>query len=100
MFQGNRYVTRGVVDRVPVNVQRFLWSLVDNLIERHEVEIDYLQVFELKQAASGGQQIVHKQEVPEYYSAYQFDNVEKPLTIKLYALDDGQYCTLLLPSER
>jgi hypothetical protein len=100
VFQGKRYVTRGVIAKVPIGVQGFLWSLVDNLAARHEVEINYLQVFELGQAENGSQQIIHKQEVPEYHAVYQFDKVENPLNVKLYAIDDGCYCTMLLPSER
>ena len=100
MFQGKRYVTRGVIDRVPSGVQDFLWNLVDNLVARHEIEIDYLQVFELGQTENGSQQIIHKQEVSEYSAVYQFGKVENPLSIKLYAIDDGGTCTMLLPSER
>ena len=100
MFQSKRYVTRGVIDRVPSAVQDFLWNLVDNLVARNEVEIDYLQVFELGQAENGSQQIIHKQEVPEYHAVYQFGKVENPLNIKVYVIDDGGICTMLLPSER
>ena len=45
MFQGKRLITRGVADTIPLEIQMFLWSLLDELIAM-SVEVDYLQVFE------------------------------------------------------
>jgi hypothetical protein len=100
MFNSKKYVTSGVSDRVPIHVQRFIWSLVENLAAQDKVKIDYLQIFELKKLGNGGQQIIHKQKAPSYWAQYKFDKVEKPINVKLYAIDDGDHCTLLLPSER
>ena len=100
MFHGKRFATRGVIDNVPVGVQMFLWSLLDNLAAKRIVELDYLQVFELLPIDGGGQKIIHHQEVPEYKAVYQFDKVVSPLNIKLYVIDDECYCTMLLPEER
>ena len=100
MFQGQRFVTRGVLNSVPIGIQAFLWSLIDNLVSQHQVELDYLQVFELKSANGNGQKIIHRQEVPAYWAEYVFDNVKKPLIVKLYVIDDGTYCTMCLPEER
>jgi hypothetical protein len=99
MFQGKRFVTRGVADNIPLEVQVFLWSLLDNLIAKMVVEIDYLQVFEFS-GEGGGQKIIHSQEVPEYQVVYQFNNSVSLLKSKLYVIDDGEYCTMLLPEER
>lgn len=76
----------------------FLWSLIDNLAAKRTVEPDYLQVFELY-GDVGKQQIIHSQEVPEYHAEYVFDNVLIPLNIKIYAIDDQRYSTMLLPEE-
>jgi len=76
----------------------FLWSLLDNLIAKKVVEVDYLQVFELSGEGSS-QKIVHRQEVPEYQAVYQFDNVVNPLNSKLYAIDNSTYATMLLCNE-
>lgn len=100
MFNGERYVTREVLERVPVGVQKFLWNLIDNLIAQGKVEPDYLQIFELSAADGKGQRIVHRQEVPEYQVVYQFDKIAKPINIKLYVIDDEAYSTMLLPEER
>lgn len=99
MFSGPRYVTRGVIEAVPLGVQLFLWSLVDALVADPAIEVDYLQVFELE-AAVKGQCIIHRQEVPAYRAEYTFEKVEKPLAIKIYVIDDGEYAVMLLPEER
>jgi len=98
MFQGKRFVTRGVADTIPLEVQMFLWSLLDGLIAKRAVELDYLQVFELS-AEGGKQKIIHSQEVPEYQVVHQFDNVANPLNSKLYAIDNSTYVTMLLCHE-
>ena len=98
MFQGRRFVTRGVADTIPQEVQMFLWSLLDSLIAKRTVELDYLQVFELV-GARGQQTIIHRQEMPDYQAVYQFDNVVSPLNSKLYVIDDSAYATMLLCQE-
>lgn len=100
MFDGARYVTRGVVHVVPVAIQRWLWALVDSLQAQVEA-VDYLQVFELTAGDDHGQQkIIHFQEVPPYRAEYVFDHVQESLTVKIYVIDDGDYSTMLLPDER
>lgn len=76
----------------------FLWSLLDNLVAKKAVEPDYLQVFELS-GESGKQKIIHRQEEPDYQAVYRFDKVANPLHSKLYVIDDGGHCTMLLCSE-
>jgi len=98
MFQGERFATRGVADTIPLEVQMFLWSLVDNLIAKRIVEVDYLQVFELM-GVEGQQTIMHRQENPPYQAVYQFDKVGNPLQHKIYVIDDVDHCTMLLSNE-
>ena len=95
MFQGKRLVTRGVADTIPPEVQMFLWSLLDSLIAKRTVEVDYLQVFELM-GVEGQQTIIHRQEMPDYQAIYQFDKVENPLQHKIYVIDDVGYSTMML----
>ena len=95
MFQGKRLVTRGVVETIPPEVQMFLWSLLDSLIAKRTVEVDYLQVFELM-GVEGQQTIIHRQEMPDYQAIYQFDKVENPLQHKIYVIDDVGYSTMML----
>ena len=98
MFQGKRLVTRGVVETIPPEVQMFLWSLLDSLIAKRTVEVDYLQVFELM-GVEGQQTIIHRQEMPDYQAIYQFDKVENPLQHKIYVIDDIEYSTMMLADE-
>ena len=98
MFQGKRLVTRGVADTIPPEVQMFLWSLLDSLIAKRTVEVDYLQVFELM-GVEGQQTIIHRQEMSDYQVIYQFDKVDHPLYQKIYVIDDGPHCTMLLNDE-
>ena len=98
MFQGKRFVTKGVAETIPLEVQMFLWSLLDDLIAKRAVELDYLQVFEL--SGDGDQQkIVYSQEMPDYQAIYQFGNVVSPINSKLYVIDNSTYVTMLLCQE-
>lgn len=100
MFQGRRFVTSEVANGVPTGVQRFLWNLIDNLVAKRLIDVDYLQVFELVPVDGEGQKIIHRQEAPEYHEEYIFDKVVCPLSIKVYVIDDVKYATMLLPSEK
>ena len=93
MFDNNRYLTRGVDNAIPMELQLFLWNCVDGLPEPR----DYLQVFEL--SASGPMQsIVHSSEEPEYRKVYMIPS-DAPITEKLYIIDDGDHSTMLLANE-
>ena len=65
MFNGKRYLTKGVDLTIPLELQIFMWSCIDNL----KVEKDYLQVFNLS-VFNSIQRVEHKQEVPEYQNTY------------------------------
>ena len=98
MFQGKRLVTKGIAETIPLEVQMFLWSLLDDLIAKRAVELDYLQVFKLS-GEKGKQKIVHSQEMSDYQAAYYFDNVVSQLNSKLYVIDNSTYVTMLLCQE-
>ena len=82
MFQNKRFLTRGVQAEIPIELQLFLWNCIDNLPE----ERDYFQVFALKEI-DGKQHIHHFSEQPEYSKEYQI-STEKPITAKVYVIDD------------
>lgn len=44
--QENRYVSRRVNETVPLQLQILMWSMIDSLKEKKE--LDYLQIFRLK----------------------------------------------------
>ena len=93
MFQNKRFLTRGAQAEIPMELQLFLWHCIDRLPE----ERDYFQVFALKEI--NGKQHIHRfSEQPEYSKEYQI-STEKPITAKVYVIDDTDYSTMLLAEE-
>ena len=93
MFNNKRYLTRGVADEIPLELQLFIWECVDRMPEPK----DYFQVFELSNSGSM-QRIVHFSEQPEYRMNY-FIPTHKTITAKIYIIDSEEYSTMLLASE-
>ena len=93
MFTNKRYLSRGVDDTIPIELQLFMWDCIDQLPEPR----DYLQIFDLEQVGDM-QSITHRSEEPEYRKVYLFPS-DKPITEKLYIIDDGDQSTMLLSSE-
>ena len=101
MFKkNNRYVTRGVNEEVDVRLQLIMWSMIDKLKDEGNVELDYLQVFRIRKE---GKKIVisQSQEVPEYSCTYEIEleDIQIDDEIKVYVIDNGEYSTMLFPSE-
>ena len=65
MFNNKRYLSRGVNDTIPIELQLFLWACIDQLPE----PCDYLQIFDLEQVGSM-QSITHRSEQLEYRKVY------------------------------
>ena len=93
MFPINRYATAQICEKVSPRLQAFMWMCIDFL----NVDADYLQVFELSEE-QGMQKIVHKQEMPEYSKEYLIP-CAKPLSAKIFVIDDGEYATMLFADE-
>lgn len=47
---------------------------------------------------NGEQKIIHEQEVPEFKREYLL-NFPEPIAAKVYVIDDGDHCTMLLAEE-
>lgn len=101
MFKkNNRYVTRGVNEEVDIRLQLIMWSMIDKLKDEGNIELDYLQVFNLRK--KGNKVIIEQsQEVPEYKVSYtiEIEDIEIGNENKIYVIDSGEYSTMLLPSE-
>ena len=95
MFEGQRYLTKGVKEQVSIPLQITLWSMIEKL----EIEVDYLQIFEIEQLANSQLSIIHKQEEPEYQSTTILPGVIQSNKIKIYVIDDHEYSTMLLADE-
>ena len=89
----NHYITRGVQSDIPTVLQIFMWDCISAV----PVQKDYLQIFRLSKS-NGMQKIVHEQEVPEYKREYLLV-IPNPITAKVYVIDDGDHCTMLLAKE-
>ena len=95
MFTNEKYLTREVADRVPIEIQILMW----NLVEEIEVEKDYLQIFELIPNSSEFVEIVHKQEIPEFTFNYRVKNCGIETKMKLYIIDNGDYSMMMFSHE-
>ena len=93
MFNSNRYITKGVQENISLELQFFMWNCIDNLSEPK----DYLQVFNLS-VIDSLQRIIHSTEEPEYKKEYLISS-DKPITEKVYVIDDGDHSTMLLAEE-
>ena len=94
MFSNQRYITRGVIAEIPLELQIFMWECIDRLPENR----DYFQVFELE-SLDGIQRIHHFSEQPEYSMQYLLPTISNPVTAKVYVIDDGDHSTMLLAEE-
>ena len=93
MFDNQRYLTRGIIDTIPLELQLFMWECVDRMPEPK----DYFQIFELENIGNM-QHIVHKFEQSEYKMNY-FIPTSKAVTAKVYIIDSEEYSTMLLAEE-
>ena len=93
MFDNPRYLTRGVHETIPLELQLFLWDCIDRMPEPK----DYFQIFELNDI-DGMQHIVHSSEQPEYTMNY-FIPTLNAVSAKIYVIDSEEYSTMLLAEE-
>lgn len=95
-------MTRGIDHKLPMELILFIWERIDALKAISDGNMDYLQVFELKEIKQAdvaeNQMIIHQTEVPEYKKSYAL-LVDEPITEKVYVIDSGDHCTMLLASE-
>lgn len=92
MFQ-NRYITKGVDAEIPLALQQFLWDCITQMPEPR----DYFQVFRLS-VCQGLQEIIHEQKIPVFKQRHLLA-IPNPVTTKIYVIDDGEHCTMLLAEE-
>jgi len=100
MFDGQKYMTRGVNEEVPMLAVITMWTMIETA--RGKTELDYLQVFKLKpETVDGGpvQVIDHHQEVPPFSQTIAFP-LENPITATIFVIDDGPHSTMTTPEER
>ena len=95
MFDKDRYLTRGVSNEVPFEIQLLLWSMIGEVT----VKKDYLQVFEIEPIKDNLLRIEYRQEVPKYKKEIIVSNVGINSKVKLFVIDAGEYSTMMLSEE-
>lgn len=99
MFTNKRYITCGIANKIPDEIQLWLWMMIDNLRTNNDIELDYLQVFWLS-SQDGKQKIIHSQEQPEYRNEILVALLCQPVKqAKIFVIDDGGHSTMLLAEE-
>lgn len=93
MFDHPQYLTKGVQDTLPCWGILLLWQLIAQMPEPK----DCLQIFRLTSSADG-QRICHEQEDPPYRCEYVIP-CRDAVDTKVYVIDDGTHCTMLLVEE-
>ena len=98
----NRYVTCGISDELPGEIQMMLWLAIDSVRILTDSKLDYLQVFTFKKVSDTVLEIRHEQEQPEevriHYTGYK-DEYRKFINEKVFVIDDGDHSTMLFAYE-
>ena len=97
---GSRYITRGVGNRIPLEIQIFIWQLIEDLKDTVG-EVDYLQVFDISivDETEKTVRIIHSQEVPQYKKIWIVKSSETCDNEKIFVIDDDTHSTMLLAEE-
>lgn len=99
MFTNKRYITRGIANEIPDEIQLVLWIMIENLSRSIPSGLDYLQVFWLSNQ-DGKQKIIHSQEQPEYRNEILVALLCQPVEhAKIFVIDDGGHSTMMLAEE-
>ena len=95
--EDNRYVTRAVNEEVDIRLQLIMWSMINKLKDKGNIELDYLQIFKIRKEAN---KIIinQRQEVPEYLCTYEIEleDIQIDDEIKIYVIDSGAQGSTML----
>ena len=100
-FDGQKYVTKGITETLPPDVQLFLFMCVEIMNVKTAGQLDYLQVFKLNTTGEGGSRMLyirHEQEQPDAKMDYVLP-VDEEINCKVYIIDDIDHVTMLLAEE-
>ncbi len=95
-----RYLTKGISEQVPLELQLFMWSEIDKLVRTTDT-LDYLQVFEFN-VKDNYMELEHRQEVPTYKKIHKLKLLEAYHVLdkmKIFVIDDIDHSTMLLAIE-
>lgn len=96
----SRYITKGIANNVPLELQFFMWQLIEDLKETVE-EVDYLQVFDISviDKIENKVRIIHSQEIPEYKKIWIIKMSEPCNNERIFVIDDKTHSTMMLAKE-
>ena len=92
----NLYRTKGICEKMPFSLQVLCLDLF--MKRKLQGGLDYFHSFELSVIEQGKQRIHHKQEQPPYESMVEIE-VENPIELKVWMIDEVEHVILLLPEE-
>lgn len=98
-FNNNKYVTSGIRTGLPVDLQYYLWQLINKRVEDHGDEVDYLQVFTIEPTETDEILVCHKQEEPWIEDEYRYSPSESVECCKIFVIDDISHSTMLFSHE-
>ncbi|MCC0649293.1 DUF960 family protein [Clostridioides sp. ZZV15-6598] len=100
LFNGKKYISKGVKAQISPELQNFIWGLIEKL----EGDKEYIQIFDLIPGDSNRISVIHKQGCPKYIATHELQqsicnnykiNSEKTIIVK----DDISYVVMALSSE-
>lgn len=97
--QENRYITRGVNEQVPKEIQQRCFQQIDDKVKQAEVELDYLQIFEFNRDDQRKTiNITHRQEEPFFIDYHECRLTKELINFQVKKLWVIEH-TMLLPEE-
>jgi len=94
----NRYITKGIKAEIPQFMQDVLWYMFEVMEISKKDELQIFQLSPVSEAESIKQSIEHSQECPTY-EMKNIITVEKPLEAKIYVINYGSCCFMMLANE-
>ena len=98
----NRYVTCGIDERLPQDLQCMIWASIDMRRLITDNKMDYLQVFTFKKIDEEILSLHHEQEQPPILNVHYINyrpEYEVILHEKIFVIDDGDHSTMLFAYE-
>lgn len=94
IFTNPRYITKGIETSLEPALQNILWYLIENMNVEPK---DYLQVFRLS-IEDNTLILKHSQETPPYHKVEKLTGF-KPITARIFVIDDGTHSIMMLAEE-
>lgn len=101
MFDKEKYISKGINEKLSVDLITILWMMIDEA--KSKTDLDYFQIFNLSVSEQNGvkvQKIIHKQEKPRYKHSICVLCDTPPINSKIYCIDDSiGHSTMILAEE-